>query len=241
MTDERAGGSAADPATATAPVTATDPTPAADPATTRDPGPTTPPAPAAEPAPTPDSTTTTPPAALSDPATALALAEVIAARGALADELVRLEASARAAVDVRAKVKRNPGKTAAVVGGTAFLAVGGPRKIFRSVKRRIVGAPDPLPPSLLPDQVEKAVRALGDDGAKVRGSLEREFAAFVDTNRKADSKFVRRVLLTAGVPLASEVSRMVIKRFFEGSAEDVARREDEIRARIDGKGAPPAR
>ncbi len=235
MTDERAGGSAAEPATATAPMTTADPTPAANPAATPDPTPATPPAEVAEPTPP------TPPAALSDPATVLALAEVIAARGALADELVRLEASARAAVDVRAKVKRNPGKTAAVVGGTAFLAVGGPRKIFRSVKRRIVGAPDPLPPSLLPDQVEKAVRALGDDGAKVRGSLEREFAAFVDTNRKADSKFVRRVLLTAGVPLASEVSRTVIKRFFEGSAEDVARREDEIRARIDGKGAPPAR
>jgi hypothetical protein len=217
MTDERAGVTAAAPATpasqASTPTTATTPTPA-------------------------DLTSAAPPA---DPATAAALADLIAARAALGDELIRLEASARAAVDVRAKVKRNPGKTAAVVGGTAFVVAGGPRRVFRSVRRRVFGAPDPLPASLLPDQVEKAVRALGDDGAKVRGSLEREFAAFVDTNRKGESRFTRRVLLTAGVPLATEASRMLLKRLFEGSAEDVAAREEAIRARIEGKGTPPTR
>jgi hypothetical protein len=169
-------------------------------------------------------------------AAAAASADVLAARAALGDELVRLEATARAAVDVRAKVRRNPGRTAAVAGGAAFVALGGPRRVFRSVKRRVVGAPDPLPPSLLPDQVEKAVRALGDDGAKVRGTLEREFAAFVDTNRKGDSRFARRVLLTAGVPLASQVGREIVKRLFAGSAEDVAGREEQIRARMGGKG-----
>ena len=80
------------------------------------------------------------------------------------------------------------------------------------------------------------MRALGDDGAKVRGSLEREFAAFVDTNRKSESQFVRRVLLTAGVPLATEASRMLLKRLFAGSAEDVASREEQIRSRVEGKG-----
>lgn len=176
-----------------------------------------------------------------DPATAAALDEVAAARSALGDELVRLEATARAAVDVRAKVRRNPGKTAAALGGTAFVVLGGPRKVFRSVKRRIVGAPDPLPPSLLPDQVEKAIRALGDDGAKVRGALERDFAAFVDTNRKSDSRFMRRILLTGGVPLASQVGREIVKRLFSGSADDVASRETQIRARNGDGGSPPTR
>ncbi|HYN47577.1 MAG TPA: hypothetical protein VER83_01855 [Candidatus Nanopelagicales bacterium] len=175
-----------------------------------------------------------------DPATAAALDELAAARGALEGELVRLEATARAAVDVRAKVRRNPGKTAAAVGGTAFVVLGGPRRVFRTIKRRIVGAPDPLPPSLLPDQVEKAVGALGDDGAKVRGALEREFAAFVDTNRKGESRFVRRVLLTGGIPIASQVGREIVKRVFAGSAQDVADREAEIRAR-GGGGTPPTR
>jgi len=171
-----------------------------------------------------------------DPATIAALAEVTAARGALEDELVRLEATARAAVDVRAKVRRNPGKTAAAVGGTAFVVLGGPRRVFRGVKHRVFGAPDPLPASLLPDQVEKAVRALGDDGAKVRGALEREFAAFVDTNRKDDSRFMRRLLLTGGVPFATEASRLLLKRLFGGSPEDVASREEQIRARRHGPG-----
>ena len=187
-------------------------------------------------APLTDPVATTP----TDPATIAALAEVVAARGALEDELIRLEAAARAAVDIRAKVKRNPGRTAAVVGGTAFVAVGGPRRVLRGVRHRVFGRPDPLPPSLLPDQVEKAVRALGDDGTKVRGALEREFAAFVDTNRKGESKFVRRILLTGGVPLASQIGREIVKRVFEAPEDDVASRAEQIRSRRDkpGPGAP---
>jgi hypothetical protein len=171
-----------------------------------------------------------------DPATIAALAEVVAARAALDDEIVRLEATARAAVDIRAKVKRNPGRTAAAVGGTAFVVLGGPRRVFRGVRHRVFGAPDPLPPSLLPDQVEKAVRALGDDGTKVRGALEREFAAFVDTNRKGDSKFTRRVLLTGGIPIASQIGREIVKRVFDAPEDDVASREEQIRARRGGTG-----
>lgn len=173
-----------------------------------------------------------------DPATSVALDDVVASRQALADELVRLEASARAAVDIRAKVRRNPGKTAAAVGGTAFVVVGGPRRVFRSVRRRVFGAPDPLPPSLLPDQVEKAVQALGDDGAKVRGALEREFAAFVGGGVRAENRFRHRLLYATAAPFASTVAREILKRVTATSGEDVARREEEIRARIDGGGAP---
>jgi len=171
-----------------------------------------------------------------DPATIAALAEVVAARAALDDEIVRLEATARAAVDIRAKVKRNPGRTAAAVGGTAFVVLGGPRKVFRGVRHRVFGVPDPLPPSLLPEQVEKAVRALGDDGTKVRGALEREFAAFVDTNRKGDSKFMRRLLLTGGIPLASQIGREIVKRVFDAPEDDVASRGEQIRSRRDKPG-----
>jgi hypothetical protein len=171
-----------------------------------------------------------------DPAARAVLDAVAAARSALGDEIVRLEATARAAVDVRAKVRRNTGKTAAAAAGTAFVVLGGPGKVFRSVKRRIVGAPEPLPASLLPEQVEKAVRRLGDDGAKVRGTLEREFAAFVDTNRKSEPRFLRRVLLAGGVPLASRVGRAIVKRLLTGSPDDVASREEQIRSRLEGPG-----
>jgi hypothetical protein len=173
-----------------------------------------------------------------DPATLAALDDVAAARQALADELVTLEASLRAAVDIKAKVKRNPGKTAAAVGGTAFLVLGGPRRTVRAVKHRILGKPDPLPPSLLPDQVEKAVRALGDDGTKVRGALEREFAAFVADGVRSESRFRSRILYTAAVPLVSTILREAIKRFTAASADDVADREAAIRARIEGRQKP---
>lgn len=169
-----------------------------------------------------------------DPATSAALEDVVAAREALALELVRLEASARAAVDIRAKVRRNPGKTAAAVGGTAFVVLGGPRRVLRSVKHRIAGRPDPLPPSLLPEQVEKAVRALGDDGAKVRGALERDFARYVAEGVRTEDRFRRRLIVAAAAPLASTVFREVLKRVTSSSAEDIAQREDAIRARIDG-------
>lgn len=174
-----------------------------------------------------------------DPAAAAALVDVVAARQALADELVRLEASARAAVDIRAKVRRNPGRTAAAVGGTAFVVLGGPRRTFRAVKHRILGRPDPLPPSLLPDQVEKAVRALGDDGAKVRGALEREFAAFVGDGVRAENRFRRRLLYATAAPLASTAFREILKRMTATSAEDVAAREEAIRARVERKAKPP--
>jgi hypothetical protein len=158
------------------------------------------------------------PAALaSDPTAKAAAAEVAAAREALTGELATLWASARAAVDVRAKVRRNPGRTAAVVGGASFLAVGGPRRVFRAVKRRLVGEPEPLPVSLLPDEVEKAVRALGDDGAKVRGALERGFAGWLDAtekDRRAEGRqrSVVNLAMKIGLPVASRAAREAVSR-----------------------------
>ena len=56
---------------------------------------------------------------------------VLAARASLGEELEVLEASARAAVDVPAKIRRSPAKAAAIAGGTAFVVLGGPRRVLR--------------------------------------------------------------------------------------------------------------
>ena len=64
-----------------------------------------------------------------------ARAEVVAAREAFSAELVRLEAAGRAAVDIKAKVKRNPAKAAGLAAGAGFLAIGGPLKVVRGVGR----------------------------------------------------------------------------------------------------------
>jgi hypothetical protein len=109
-----------------------------------------------------------------------ARAEVLAARQGVADEVTNLEASARAAVDVPARLRREPGRVLGVAGGAAFLLAGGPRRVLRGLRRAVRGPAADLPPSLLPDKVERALRALGEDGDRVRGALERDFARYLD-------------------------------------------------------------
>jgi hypothetical protein len=117
-----------------------------------------------------------------------ARAEVVAARAAFSAELVRLEAAGRAAVDIKAKVRRSPAKAAGLAAGAGFLALGGPLKVARGVGRVLRGKKEALPPSLLPKQVDAALRSLGDDGQKVRGTLEREFASFLEKRKPDEDK-----------------------------------------------------
>jgi hypothetical protein len=109
---------------------------------------------------------------------------VLAARTELATEVERLQASARAAVDIPAKVRRHPARVAAAVGGVGFLALGGPRRLFRRAKSAIVGPDQPLPESMLPEEIEKALKKLGTDGERVRGTLERDFADYLKVTQK---------------------------------------------------------
>ena len=55
--------------------------------------------------------------------TSAARAEVVAAREALGEEAVRLEASARAAVDIPARIRREPLKMAGAASGAAAVRV----------------------------------------------------------------------------------------------------------------------
>ena len=109
-----------------------------------------------------------------------ARAEVLAARAAVVDETARLGAAARSAVDIPAKVRQAPAKTAGIAAGAVFLAARGPQRLFRRVRRAIWGPEADLPKSMLPDEVDKTLRKLGSDGEKVRGVLEREFAAYLE-------------------------------------------------------------
>ena len=75
--------------------------------------------------------------------------------------------------------------------------------MIRRARRSIFGAPDPLPASMLPDEVERAVRALGTDGDAVRGALERSFAEYLDKR----GSFAGRDVRTASSEAASTVIR----------------------------------
>jgi hypothetical protein len=132
-----------------------------------------------------------------------ARAEVVAAREAFAAEYSQLGPATRAAVDVPAKIRRAPVQSAALAGGAAFLVLGGPRRVLGRLRRVVRGQPAALPSSMLPDDIEKALRKLGSDGDAVRGALENSFADYLDQR----GSFAQRSVRTA----SSEVTASTIK------------------------------
>ena len=164
---------------------------------------------------------------------------VLAARAALGDELDALEASARAAIDVPAKVRRSPAKAAAVAGSVGFLLLGGPNRLFRAAKRAVSGPTAPLPKRMLPDEIEKTLRELGDDGDKVRGALERDFAGYARQAAKARLGLTALLTTTVAKPLLNRAARTAGEWLFrtddEGFAARLAEVRDRAAARKDGK------
>ena len=146
-----------------------------------------------------------------------ARAEVAAARGRVDEELLRLEASARAAVDVKARVRRNPVKAAGAVAGAGFLAVGGPKRVLRGARNAIFGKPDPLPESMLPKEIDATLRKLGTDGERVRGLIERDFARYLDEKaperkQRDIAGIVGGLLMTAGRPVAVRAGKRLAEQ-----------------------------
>jgi hypothetical protein len=145
-----------------------------------------------------------------------ARAEVLAARAGLDEELVRLEASGRAAVDIPARLKREPAKVLGTAGGAAFLLLGGPKRVFQGVRHAVMGKKADLPKSMLPPEIEKTLKKLGPDGEKVRGTLEREFADYLDA--KAPQRKERDLGATTALLLGG-VLKPVVQRFGKQLAE----------------------
>ncbi|HYH92897.1 MAG TPA: hypothetical protein VD763_07045 [Candidatus Saccharimonadales bacterium] len=156
---------------------------------------------------------------------------VLAARAELGSELQRLEASARAAVDIPAKIKRSPAKAAAVVGTVGFLALKGPQRIFGAARRAAGGKPTPLPERMLPDEIEKTLRKLGDDGEKVRGALERDFAAYAKQRSKDRGNVATLLILAAARPLLGQAAKGFGRFLFTPEPTRFSERLAEIRAR----------
>ncbi len=145
-----------------------------------------------------------------------ARSEVLAARADLGEELVRLEAAGRAAVDIPARLRREPAKVLGTAGGAAFLLLGGPKRVFKGVRRAVFGKDADLPKSMLPPQVEKTLKKLGPDGERVRGTLEREFADYLE--EKAPQRR-ERDLGAVAVGLLGGAFRPVVTRLGKQLAE----------------------
>jgi hypothetical protein len=171
-----------------------------------------------------------------------ALAQVVAARAELANDLEQLEAAGRAAIDIPAKIRRAPAKAAGVAAGAAFVALGGPKRVFRRAKRAVTGVEEDLPSELLPKEVEKTLRKLGTDGRKVRGTLEREFANYLDTRakeRKKEGVFAAGVALATGVlrPITLRAGKTLAERALDPDRPSFEEQLQKIRARRSGEPA----
>lgn len=155
---------------------------------------------------------------------------VLAARAALGDEIDALEASARAAVDIPAKVRQSPAKAAAIAGSAGFVVLGGPKRIFGAARRAVFGPTAELPKRMLPDEIEKTLKKLGDDGDKVRGALERDFAAYAKEAEK-DRGIAPLLSSTVAKPLLSRAGRAAAEWFFRTDDDGFQARLSEVRER----------
>ena len=171
-----------------------------------------------------------------------ARAEVVARRGLLLDEVVRLEAAGCSAIDIPAKVRRSPGRTAALAAGTAFVVFGGPKRSYRAVRRAVFGSNADLPKSMLPEQIDKALRALGDDGDRVRGIIEREFVDYLEKNKPVrDARDLRGIVSELGGnllrPATAEAGKRLARELFKPEGGSFKEVSDRIRARRGARGS----
>jgi hypothetical protein len=163
---------------------------------------------------------------------------VVEARAELQAQLDLLEASARDAVDIPAKVRRSPAKAAALVGGVSFLALKGPQRIFGAARRAVRGPQAAMPKSMLPEEIDKALRSLGSDGDKVRGVLERDFADYVKKATKQRSGVRTLVLLSVARPLLAAGTRAAAKALFTPDQTSLDERLAAVRDRFERRDAP---
>lgn len=159
--------------------------------------------------------------------------EVVAARQALATESARMGTATRAAVDIPARIRRAPAKSAAVAGGAAFVVLGGPRRVVRRLRRAVRGEPAPMPSSMLPKEIDKAIRSLGSNGDAVRGALERSFAGYLAKNGKLTDRSVRgateEAIATAIRTAGRGVGLQLVKRALAGESSELGSAFDQMR------------
>lgn len=158
------------------------------------------------------------------PEVAEALEAVRASRRGMSDELDELAPALRRSLDFPTKIRRNPVRTAGIVGGATFLLLGGPRRVASAVEKRFFPRRAERPPTLLPKDVDKALDRLEPgERERVHAHLERDFAAYIKKEHPREPKDARRslwntydvLLATVGARAAQEL----VKRLFESPDE----------------------
>lgn len=175
-----------------------------------------------------------------DPSIVRARKQVRAAQSAFQEELDELSEATRSAMDIPAKIRKAPVKSAALAGGAGFLLLGGPRRVIGSVISRV--APkrkrDPYG-GLLPDEIERVLRRSGAaDVPGIREALARDFAEYlkrkgkVEERRPTAADSLWRTYDAVVGPLGTVGARMLVERLFAADPS----REHGRSARGGGKG-----
>jgi hypothetical protein len=168
--------------------------------------------------------------------------QVIAAREALGGELDELSAAARSAVDIPAKVRKNPVQTAALAGGAGFLVLGGPRRLLRAVMARIRPKRRGRYHGLLPHDIERALKdAAGPRASEVQEALEEDFADYLKKKGKeAPPSPTQSLLKTYDAvvgPLASRGAKQLAERLFAADPDRRRSRDETSDGHDQGSGS----
>ena len=156
---------------------------------------------------------------------------VLAARSEFDASIGDLGASARYAVDIPAQVRRSPAKAAAIVGGVVFLVLRGPQRLWRAFRRHVLRRNAPLPKRLLPKEIEKAIDRMGDDGDKVRGTIERDFADYVKQRQRERRAIPTVILLSAARPIIGAAARRAMEYLTAPPSAGYGSRLEEVRSK----------
>ena len=127
-------------------------------------------------------------------------------------------------------MRRNPVKTAALVGGAGFLIAGGPRRVLRFALGRV--RPEVRDPhaGLLPDEIEKVLKdsGLADDPA-IRRALDEDFADYLRRKGRLDpeptaSSVLWRTFDQLAGPLGTAGARILVQRLMSAEKERASAR-----------------
>lgn len=124
------------------------------------------------------------------------------------------------------------------------MALGGPRRTYRAVRRRVLGPRADLPKSMLPEQIDKALHTLGEDGEQVRGLLEREFGNYLDKSRpEREARDLRGTISELGGnvlrPVTAEAGKRLAKELFSPEGRSFSDAMSRIQARRDARNTEP--
>ena len=173
-------------------------------------------------------------------ATSEARQDIAAARTRLATEVDELEAAVRSAVDIPAKIRRNPARVAVLGGGAVFLAAGGPKRLASRIVRLARPPKKPEVASLLPEDVGRIVEDVGAQGGDVRAALERSFAEWLETGRDPKARKRKKddrrtpgetfwhLFDTVSAPIAGRAAKQFAARLF-AAEPDRERAADETK------------